>query len=105
MAQWLRENSWRQGHFITADTARLLGLSHQQSPNETAIIVISHDFDLSQSIEVEPSCEIIVGRKIDHEDGNFANAKSIRRLHLKVLIASGENIIVELDVGGKTTIK
>jgi hypothetical protein len=105
MAQWLRENPWRQGHLLTLESARSLGLCHSQSPDETAVMVISHDCDLAQEIANEPFCEIVVGRTIGAQDGNFANAKSVRRIHLKITrTPSGGEVVVELDAAAKTAI-
>jgi len=105
MAQWLGENPWRQGHLLAPESARILELFHLKSPDDTAVMVISHDCDLAQSVETEPICEVIVGRKILRQEGNFANAKSIRRLHLKMSTASDGVAIIELDAGAKGLIE
>jgi hypothetical protein len=82
MAEWDRNTPWRQGHILAADTAKLLGLTHPQSPNTTAVVVISHDCDLSQLPATEESIEIVVGRTIEKTEGNFTHAKNVRILHL-----------------------
>src|SRR3954454_9772667 len=106
MAQWHRDNPWRQGHLLTLKTARSLGLAHSQSPDDTAVVIISHDCDLAQDIGIEPECEIIIGRTIAQTDGNFANAKSVRRLHLPYFSAKvGSSIAVELESGAKSALK
>lgn len=86
---------------MTADCARAAGLSHPHSPKETAVMVISHDCDLAQNAEIEPHCEVIVGRLVAEQDGNFANAKSPRRLHLKLITDGSEEVIVELEATAK----
>jgi hypothetical protein len=47
-------------------------------------LVVSHDCDLIQSCEIEPSVEVIIGRRVAAADGNFTHGKNPRRLHLAV---------------------
>jgi hypothetical protein len=105
MAQWHRNNPWRQGHLLAAETTRALGLSHSETPSDTAVVVISHDCDLAQDTSAEPNCEIVIGRKIASVDGNFANAKSIRKLHLPFSKGDGTTVPIELEAAAKTAIK
>jgi hypothetical protein len=82
VTQRLHDTPWRQGHVISDDTAKALNLFHPEYPAETAVVVISHDCDLAADSSIEPFCEVIVGRKISDQDGNFTRAKSVRKLHL-----------------------
>ena len=69
---------WRQGDVLTTEGARALALTHPDGA-EIAVVVISHDCDIVQKAAVEPVVEVIVGRKIEKINGNFAHAKSARR--------------------------
>jgi hypothetical protein len=82
MVAWDRRTPWRQGHALKNETAVTLGLVREDEASSAVAIVVSHDCDLTQSPEVEPSIEIIVGRRVAAADGNFSHAKNPRRLHL-----------------------
>ena len=83
MAEWTREAPWRQGHLLTDDAVKLLGLSHPDCPANTVVIVVTHDCDLVQLTSSEPVVEVVVGRRITDADGNYTHAKSARTLHIK----------------------
>lgn len=96
MASWSRETPWRQGCVLKESTATELGLAHGSDPECTCVMVISHNCDLANdNLEVEPEVEVIVGRTVDKEDGNYAWAKAPRTLHLR-LKEDGEDQVVEL---------
>lgn len=96
MASWSRETPWRQGSVLKESTAAELGLTHESDPASTCVMVISHDCDLANdNLEAEPDVEVIVGRAVDKEDGNYAWAKAPRTLHLR-LKEDGEEQVVEL---------
>jgi hypothetical protein len=82
MAEWDRNTPWRQGHLLTGDAAKTLGLIHSRLPEGTAVVVVSHDCDLAQMPAVEASVEVVVGCFLDKTDGNLTYAKNARRLHL-----------------------
>src|SRR5215469_16523854 len=82
MAEWDRRTPWRQGQALTSDTASRLGLSGAEESRKALVLVISHDCDLTQSCEIEPFVEVLVGRRVAAVDGNFTHAKNPRRLHL-----------------------
>ena len=92
MGEWKRDIPWRQGHLLDSDTIRALGMCNFQSPEKTAVIVVSHDCDLVQSIESEPNVEVIVGRLAEKADGNFTYSKNARKLHLE--ISQGNQVVV-----------
>lgn len=81
MAEWKRDNPWRQGSILKTDSVKALDLVHAKSPDDTVVIVVSHDCDLAQTEDVEPFCEVISGFPVD-ESGDLTNAKNVRRLHL-----------------------
>jgi hypothetical protein len=62
---WTRDTSWRQGQVLLAETAAVLNLQHPGGPDETCVVMVSHDCDIAQeNLSVEPCVEIIVGRLI-----------------------------------------
>jgi len=104
MSDWNRETAWRQGHLLDDDTIKTLSLSNSQLQDRTAVVVISHDCDLVQSVQSEPDVEIIVGRFLDKAaDGNFTHAKNARRLHLE-RSSGGHPVTLELVATGKRRI-
>jgi hypothetical protein len=104
MKSWSRETSWRQGCVLKESTATAFGLLHESDPACTCVMVVSHDCDLAnENLVVEPDVEVIVGRKVDKEDGNYAWAKAPRTLHLR-LQEDGADRVVELVTTRKRTI-
>lgn len=96
VANWERNNPWRQGQLLSAETVVAFGLHGDTSPDQVAAVVISHDCDLAQTPSVEPAVEVIVGRFVDKVDGNYTHCKNLRRLH--VVVTDGDRSrIVELD--------
>jgi hypothetical protein len=83
MAEWTRETPWRQGHLLTREAIETFALLHPEHPGDGVVIVATHNCDLVQSLETEPSVELIIGRKIAELDGNYTHAKSARTLHIK----------------------
>ena len=84
MADWNRDTLWRQGHLVNSSAAAALGLQHGVAPDQTVVIVASHDCDLAQAPEGEPRVEVVVGRLLtEREDGNCTHAKNARKLHLE----------------------
>jgi hypothetical protein len=80
---WTRDTPWRQGHVLTSEAAKALGLSYPESPDSTCVVVISHDCDLANdAIQIEPDVEVIVGRSLLKGDGNYFWAKAPRTLHV-----------------------
>lgn len=80
---WQRDTPWRQGHVLRAASVKALGLEHPEAPDDTVVLVISHDCDLAAAPDAEPHCEVIIGKPTDAVDGSLANAKSPRRLHIE----------------------
>jgi hypothetical protein len=77
------ETPWRQGHVLTAVSAQKLGLIHPDGEaDDPIVLVVSHDCDLAAPSQMEPDCEVILGRHIEAPDGAYTNAKSPRKLHL-----------------------
>lgn len=82
MPEWRRDTSWRQGHLLTDDAVKALGLIHAEHPEDTVVVVASHDCDLAQLTDREPEVEVIVGFRIQVINGNNTHAKSARTLHI-----------------------
>ena len=82
MPGWTRKTPWRQGHLLTDKAVTALDLLHQEYPDDTVIIVATHDCDLAQVPDKEPQVEVVVGHRIDELDGNNTHAKSSRTLHI-----------------------
>lgn len=83
MAEWNRDTPWRQGHLLGSDAVAALGLRHSIEPEQTLVIVASHDCDLTQHPDGEPGVEVVVGRLLADKGGNYAHAKSARKLHIE----------------------
>lgn len=88
MVEWTRETPWRQGHLLTDEAANALGLGNPEHPDDTVVIVATHDCDLAQLPESEAAIEVVVGRRIEAMDGNYTYAKTARTLHIKFAIAT-----------------
>lgn len=83
MAEWNRDTPWRQGHLLGSDAVAALGLRYSVEPEQTLVIVASHDCDLTQHPDGEPGVEVVVGRLLADKDGTYAHAKSARKLHIE----------------------
>lgn len=83
MTEWTRNTPWRQGHLLSGEAIKTIGLTHPESPNDTLVIVATHDCDLAQDSNKEPNVEVIIGRRISKLDGNFTHAKTSRTLHIE----------------------
>lgn len=104
MATWDRSTPWRQGSVLTAEAAAAFELFSHRSPNDTAVVVISHDCDLAQSVEREPVVEAIVGRFVEKADGTYTNCKNLRCLHLPYS-PSSDGCAIELEQQKRVSLK
>ncbi len=103
-ATWTRETPWRQGHLLTPEAALAFGFSHQESPDLTCVVVISHDCDLANdALPIEPDVEVIVGRRVQKGDGNYYWAKAPRTLHIDT-VHNGSGAVIELVATAKRVI-
>jgi len=101
MAEWARNTPWRQGHLLTNEAVTATGLNHPKYPDDTVVIVASHDCDLAQLPDIEPQVEVVVGRQIPALDGNYTHAKSSRTLHLEF---DNEPLLAEFVITEKHSI-
>jgi hypothetical protein len=94
-ASWPRNTPWRQSSVLTTEATKALGLVNRASPQDTRVVVISHDCDLANDdLKIEPDVEVIAGRAIA-ANGSFTWGKSQRTLHLGFQRA-GTEVAVEL---------
>lgn len=77
-----RNTIWRQGHILPEEASKALNLLHLESPNETLVVIVSHDCDLANVQETY--LEVIIGRRIEKPEGNFTHTKNVRKLHIEV---------------------
>lgn len=96
MPTWDRSTPWRQGTVLTSEAAAAFGLTSKRAPDDTAVVVISHDCDLAQDPQVEPFVEVIVGRFVGEAVGTFTHCKNLRRLHLPYT-AGEEKRTIEIE--------
>lgn len=82
MAEWSRETSWRQGSVLPDDLNKYLSLKNDFE--DKISIVVSHDCDIAQVPDNEPTIEILVGQYVEQLNGAFTNTKNPRKLHIQV---------------------
>lgn len=102
MAYTDRQFSWRQGDVITNEAAKALDLLAPESDDQLYVVVVSHDCDLTASVDKEPDAEVIVGRRIDRLGGD-SYGKTARRLHIEYQSEEGP-IAIELLATTKQSI-
>jgi hypothetical protein len=102
MPEWIRNFPWRQGNLLTAETVTAINLSHPNYPDDTVVIIATHDCDLAQLPDKEPYIEVIIGRRIQNLDGNNTYAKSSRTLH--IAFEGSEPMLAEFVITDKCNI-
>jgi hypothetical protein len=102
VADWNRDTPWRQGHLLGKDAIEALGLHYAAAPDQTLVIVATHDCDLAQAPEGEPVVEIVVGRLVKDIDGNCTHAKNARKLHVE--FAGAATFWAEFEATAKVNI-
>ena len=104
MAEWTRNISWRQGHVLSIDAMKTLGIAHLDPQVTPVAVVITHDCDLAEASGHENYLEIIVGKVVDHVNGNYTNAKNVRCLQIEY--RSGDTTVaVELKATAKVLLE
>jgi hypothetical protein len=84
VAEWSRDTPWRQGHLLGSDAIEAFELRHDSvTPDQTIVVVATHDCDLAQAPEGEPVVEVVVGCLVTNKDGNCTHAKNARKLHVE----------------------
>lgn len=96
MGEGRNSTIWQQGFVLDGKDSVALGLISADELAKKAVIVASHDCDLLEPKDIEPNCEIFVGKKIDRIDGTFSNAKNPRKLHLP-FSGGATSVMLELD--------
>jgi hypothetical protein len=93
---WTRDTSWRQGHVLTVEAVKALGLVHTDKLESTCVVVVSHDCDLANDdLNAEPHVEVIIGCIPTTPNGNYSWAKSPRTLHFEIE-RNGTPVLIEL---------
>lgn len=69
---------WRQGHLLTPECTKALGLA-RAGAGEVVAVVVSHDCDIHS--DKEPFVEVIVGEILGRKDKQFEKARNPRQLH------------------------
>ncbi|MGL6410885.1 hypothetical protein ACSZMR_12905 [Aeromonas veronii] len=72
--------------------------------DETVVLVISQDCDLTQAPSQEPLIEVITGQILDRADGNNTNAKNARKLHIEI-DRTGSQLWAEFIATSKSSVK
>ena len=94
---------WRQGHVLADEAVAEFELVSSAGADNTVVVVVSHDCDITADAAREPMVEVVIGHRIDRL-GADANAKTARRLHLPFLRGETE-VPVEFQIATKTALK
>lgn len=89
-------HGWRQGSLLPPELVANLA-AQDLLPAESSdldFIIVSHTCDvIHESLENEPSVEVLVVRKIEQLEGNFSRGKNPRRIHFEFEGATYEGVI------------
>jgi len=102
MTEANRQLLWLQGHVLTDDALKSLGLQKAEQTDEVFAVVISHDCDLTAALDKEPIAELMLGRRIEKMGGD-SFGKTARRLHLEYQSDTGP-VYIELVANSKKPI-
>lgn len=97
-----RQFTWRQGDVLPDDTAVSLGIYPAEESGASFAIVVSHDCDLTATIDKEPIAEIILAKRIETM-GADSFGKTARRLHIEYQTATSP-LILEISATTKTAV-
>lgn len=103
----LKGSGWSLGKFFTNDTAHdLIALMPEDHRHENYVhIAITHDCSvINPCLQNEPLLEYLSVQPINSENGQFTNARNIRRLHFQVEVR-GELKWYEASMGLRGFIK
>lgn len=103
MVEWTRDTPWRQGHVLDKNATTALGLLHPDFPDDSFVMVATHDCDLAAPPDKEPFVEVVVGRVIASL-GVSSHAKVARQLHIELDGSSGK-IVAEFLATAKAQVK
>lgn len=79
---------WRQGHLLTPESTKALGLGRTDD-GEFVAVVVSHDCDIHN--KKERFVEVIVGKVLARLDKQFERARSPRQLHMSAPASNGSD--------------
>lgn len=103
MVEWTRDTPWRQGHVLDKNATTALGLLHPDAPDDSFVMVATHDCDLAALPDKEPFVEVVVGRVIASL-GAFSHAKAARQLQIELDGSSGK-VVAEFLATSKVQVK
>lgn len=103
MVEWTRDTPWRQGHVLDKNATTALGLLHPDAPEDSFVMVATHDCDLAAFPDKEPFVEVVVGRVIASL-GAFSHAKVARQLQIELDGSSGK-VVAEFLATSKGQVK
>ncbi len=86
-----RKTLWRQGHVLPPSVAADLGLAPDRR-----YMIVTHDCDLAQPVDVEPDVEIIAAEEIDAINPQCSLGERPRVLHLEVMIEGEARLQLQL---------
>lgn len=102
MAEWNRDTPWRQGHLLSNNAIEALGLLHPGAPDQTLVVVASHDCDIAQAPESEPVVEVVIGHLVTDKNGTYTHAKNARKLHVDFVSAAV--LCAEFEITAKVAV-
>jgi hypothetical protein len=88
----IKANGWALGKVFSVDSAPALCdlIPGEHKGDDQVFIAVTHDCSvISPSLKNEPYLEYLSAKKIDQDNGQFTNARNIRRLHLQVETVDG----------------
>lgn len=86
-----RKTLWRQGHVLPPSVAADLGLAPDRR-----YMIVTHDCDLAQPVDVEPDIEIIAAKAIDTINPLCSLGENPRVLHLELTNAGEAPLRLDL---------
>lgn len=103
MTEWVRDTAWRQGCVLPKAAIAALQLAHPTRPDDTVVVVATHDCDIAQDPAAETYIEVVIGATVGKPDGNCSHGKNARKLHLNFTGADAGT--VELEATAKVRIE
>jgi hypothetical protein len=77
-----RQLTWRQGNILSTDAINFFSIHLPEAEQESYVVIVSHDCDLSATVDKEPYAEFLIGQKIP-KLGSDSYGKNARRLHIQ----------------------
>lgn len=82
---WSRDNPWRQGSLVPLAAAREAIADQAEIPDESFVILISHDCDIAtDDLSEEPFIEAVIACRVAEVHPHLRHAQHPRKLHLPI---------------------